>query len=450
MCRIWILARDASAGEFITSALGTRYSCRVLSEKNLQSRPIAISEDRPHVIFVDLQHAGVLLSSLDELKSLNGTAVIGLLPENALPTLPPLVTVQFDDVVQLPADEKERRRHLQTLVKNVEHYQRLKAIRRKLRRQMGLSQIVACSPAMCEILLRLPGLAASPGTVLITGETGTGKELIARAIHYLSQRAGGPFVPVDCGALPEKLVENELFGHVRGAYTDAGHASSGLIAAAKSGTLFLDEIESLPLSTQAKFLRFLQEKEYRPLGSTRTVQADVRVLAATNVDLEHAVRQGDFRKDLYYRLNVLSVYVPPLRERKEEIPALAAYFAARHAGTQGTVMPVPEALVRSWMEYDWPGNVRELENRVQQWLADAACNPQVPVHDRTHPSTDEIRPWSEVRAEALALCEQTYLKKLLAIAQGNLSAAARLARIDRKNLRHLLKKHGLDAAQFRQ
>ena len=209
-------------------------------------------------------------------------------------------------------------------------------------------------------------LARCDATVLISGETGTGKEVCARAIHYLSPRSSKPFITVNCGAIPAELVENELFGHERGAYTDAAVAKPGLIAEAEGGTLFLDEIDCLPLLAQVKLLRFLQEKEYRPLGSVKTRAASVRVIVATNADLENALRQGRLRQDLYYRINILSLVLPPLRQRQGDILLLARHFLAKF--TEEFAKPVQDFspdVLPTLLAYPWPGNIRELEHTIE-------------------------------------------------------------------------------------
>jgi DNA-binding NtrC family response regulator len=286
--------------------------------------------------------------------------------------------------------------------------------------------------------------------VLISGETGTGKELIARAIHYLGPRSGQPFITVDCGALPEHLVENELFGHARGAYTDAGAPFKGLVQEADGGTLFLDEVEALPLAVQSKLLRFLQERQYKPLGQVKYLAVDVRVVAATNLDLAKAVEKKTFREDLYYRLNVIRLRIPPLSKRKADIPALVQHFMQQYAPGTEPSPTLSEETKREWLAYHWPGNVRELENRVQEWLSvardDFGYDPT--SFSETAPKT--IRTLAAVRHEALEHCERAYLQNLLSHTKGNLSAAARLAGIHRKSLSELLKRYGMDARRFRQ
>ena len=241
---------------------------------------------------------------------------------------------------------------------------------RALKRQLGLGQLIGESEAFRAVVKKIPRIACCDASVMISGETGTGKELCARAIHYLSPRARQAFIPVNCGAIPTELVENELFGHERGAFTTAVSTQPGLIAEADGGTLFLDEIDCLTLLAQIKLLRFLQEKEYRPLGSAKTQRADARVIAAANVDFDEAVRAGKLRQDLYYRLNVIPLRLPPLRERREDIPLLARHFLARYAAEfNQPALSLSVDAMELLLCYEWPGNVRELEHLVARAVA---------------------------------------------------------------------------------
>ena len=237
----------------------------------------------------------------------------------------------------------------------------------KLKKKLGLKQMVGESLPFLEEIKKIPIVAGCDAGVLISGETGTGKELCARAIHYLSPRSSKPFVPFNCGAIPTDLMENELFGHVQGAFTGASTPQPGLIREANSGTLFLDDIDCLALNSQVKLLRFLQEKEYRQLGSAKICQADVRVIAATNTDLEAAVEKGRLRHDLFYRLNVIPISLPALRDRREDIPLIARHFLNKYSIEFDKQLTgfTSEAL-QTLMLYDWPGNVRELEHVVER------------------------------------------------------------------------------------
>lgn len=229
--------------------------------------------------------------------------------------------------------------------------------------------LVGVSSAMQQIHELIEKAARSDSTVLVEGESGTGKELVARAIHNCSPRSSDPFVPVDCGAIPASIIESELFGHVAGAYTDARSDSPGLLRSAGRGSVFLDEIGELPTEVQAKLLRALQQREVRPVGSTSTSPFRARILAATNLDLGQAVERGRFRRDLFYRLHVVPIFVPPLRERREDIPVLVEHFLRQYGDVAGRPMGIVPDALRHLMRYDWPGNVRELENIIQRAFA---------------------------------------------------------------------------------
>ena len=232
---------------------------------------------------------------------------------------------------------------------------------------VSMANVIGQSESLVEVYRVVDRIAATDCTVLVTGESGTGKELVAKALHDASPRAQKAFVAVNCGAIPEALLESELFGHARGAFTGAHAAKQGRIALAQGGTLFLDEIGEMPMSLQVKLLRVLQAREYSPVGDTRTLTADVRIVAATNVQLEEAVRDGRFREDLYYRLNVIHLQVPPLRERADDIPLLATYFLKRACDKTGReVQGVTRAVAELLVSYPWPGNVRELENSIER------------------------------------------------------------------------------------
>jgi DNA-binding NtrC family response regulator len=322
---------------------------------------------------------------------------------------------------------------------------------------LGELNLIGRSPSFLDAIGRVRRLAQCAAPVLIEGETGTGKELVARALHYLGGRADGPFVPVNCGALPDHLVENELFGHERGAYTDARSAAVGAIGEAAGGTLFLDEVEALSPKAQAALLRFLQNKEYRPLGGQRVRHADTRVVTASNADLRALSAQQGFRADLYFRLNILSLRLPPLRERVDDIDLLARHFVEQYCRQYGlpakTLDPRTVRLLRA---YHWPGNVRELENlihrevllatgKVLQILPGADSSPRIEPFE---PDAQEIGgiSFAEAKSRAVAVFERDYLIRLMAETQGNVTRAARVAGKERRALGKLLKKYGVTAA----
>jgi DNA-binding NtrC family response regulator len=320
--------------------------------------------------------------------------------------------------------------------------------------RIGLDLIVGEDPAFAAIKAKLPAVARAEATVLISGETGTGKEVVARGIHYLSRRARGPFLPVDCGAIPVELFENELFGHRRGAFTDARETAAGLIAAADGGTIFLDEVHAIPVPAQTKLLRFLQTQHYRPLGSGEFVRADVRIIAATNADLEAGIKTGAFRQDLYYRLNIISLALPPLRERRGDIPLLARHFLARHAGPEGRERWQVEPDVLECLErYAWPGNVRELENVIQQVVALAPAGPlgleALPLRFHRREDVRLPRSFREAKAQAVATFERDYIERLLSAHRGNITQAARAARKDRRAFGRLVQKYTVECPESR-
>jgi DNA-binding NtrC family response regulator len=326
--------------------------------------------------------------------------------------------------------------------------------------RVTVSNLVGCSPAFREAVDLVRHIADTDAPVLIEGETGTGKEVAARAIHYAGARQEHPFVAVNCGALPEHLIENELFGHIRGAYTDARGAQPGLVALADGGTLFLDEVESLSPRAQVALLRFLQDLRYRPLGGHREERANVRVIAATNVGLYQMAQAKQFRSDLYYRLQILFLRLPPLRERPGDPGILASHFvavfSARYGWPRRWIAPGSMALLD---RYDWPGNVRELENLVhralllttspevtvpQQWLAagTAAVEP-------SHASDDYFDlSLMEAKARVLDQFERVYVSRALAETRGNVSEAARRAGKERRAFGKLLKKYSIDKRMF--
>jgi len=294
-------------------------------------------------------------------------------------------------------------------------------------------------------------LARCDITVMIGGETGTGKELVARAIHYLSPRSDCPFVPVDCVAIPPGLTESELFGHERGAYTGAIAKNPGLISAADHGTLFLDEVDALNLSVQAKLLRFLQEMEYRPLGSSEVKKADVRVISATNRDLLQRVRSNEFRKDLYYRLNVVQLRLPSLSQRREDVILLARHFAAKYVARFSQPHREFSAdAIQKLISYDWPGNIRELENVVG--AAVALCDgPLICAKDLSlaGDQTQSPRSFREAKAQVITEFEREYITRLLDSCDGNVSEAARAAHKNRRAFWELIRKHRIDVRGVR-
>jgi DNA-binding NtrC family response regulator len=325
------------------------------------------------------------------------------------------------------------------------------------------SILIGQSAAMRRLRDALERLAEQDVSILIQGESGTGKELVARALHERGTRRKKRFVALNCGAIPESLIDSELFGHIRGAFTGATTDRPGVFLEADGGTLFLDEIGDMPLPVQARLLRVLQESEVRPVGGSGVRKVDVRVIAATHVDLGAAVEQGRFRQDLFYRLNVVVLRVPPLRERLDDLPLLAAHFLKKHGGATPPTLS-PDAL-EALIEYTWPGNVRELENAVLhavamrrgQEIGTESLPPQIGGRVRT--TSDAPQPagdgddlgasLTEAKRRAASDFEKRYLRRVMEKAKGSVSEAARLSGLDRTNFRRLLQRHGLDPATFK-
>jgi two-component system, NtrC family, response regulator GlrR len=313
---------------------------------------------------------------------------------------------------------------------------------------VGLEHLVGEAPAFVVLKRKLPLLAQCEAPVLLTGETGTGKGLCARALHYLSRRAGKPFLPVNCGATPVELFERELFGHQKGAFTGAWTAQPGLIAEAEGGTLFLEEIATLSLHAQTKLLRFLEDQTYHALGSPRPRQADVWIIAATNMELLRKVQDGTFREDLFYRLAVMTLTLPPLRERRADIPSLVAHVLARYSDQQGAA---PKQLSPRALEalccYAWPGNMRELENVIRQVivLTDAQRIEPEDLLLPLLPASLDTRGDSlkQAKAKVMAQFEQAYIAELLLAHEGNVTHAALEAQTERRAFGRLVKKYQL-------
>jgi len=318
--------------------------------------------------------------------------------------------------------------------------------RQELVTKYQLDNIVGRSPQMLQLYKTIARVADSRSTVLIIGESGTGKELVARAIHFNSQRAPMPFVAVDCGSLAETLLESELFGHVRGAFTGAIASKKGLFEEADNGTCFLDEVGNISLSTQAKLLRVLQEHQIKRVGGTETIKVDVRIVAATNKNLEELVEEGKFREDLFYRLNVVSVQLPPLRERAEDIPLLASHFLKKYAAENNKPISriSPEA-TNHLTRYRWPGNVRELENVIERAMAlsqhTVILPEDLPRRLRMEPQEADLSSFPS--RISLSELEKLYIQKVLEETGGNKKKAADILGIDRRTLYRMAARYGL-------
>ncbi len=337
-------------------------------------------------------------------------------------------------------------------LRKIQAFRRLKNENAELRVELGLGaglrHLVGRSSAMQRVIDRIRTIADRDARVLVTGESGTGKERVARAIHETSRRRDGPFVPLSCAAIPSQLLEDEIVGHERGAFTDAKERKAGRFERANGGTLFLDDIDDMPLETQVKLLRVLQENEVEPLGGQKAIPVDVRVIAATKIDLASAVEDGEFREDLYYRLNVVPIVLPPLRERADDIPLLVEHFLERFGGRH----VVPPDVMTELCAYRWPGNVRELENAIERAIAlagpDGILTRELLLEDalrrrRKSGPVDAATPLVTLR-EIVRETEATHIRRVLAATEGHRAQAARILGISRKNLWEKMKDLEID------
>jgi DNA-binding NtrC family response regulator len=343
------------------------------------------------------------------------------------------------DYLTKPVKSEEIIRVVERAVREASLRREVSRLRKEVHKEYSFHQILGKSKAIQVVFDLIRRVADSPTNVLITGESGTGKELVAKAIHYNSDRREAPFIPVNCAAIPEQLLESELFGHMRGAFTDAKMDKRGLFEEAQKGTVFLDEISELPLMLQAKILRAIQEKEIRRVGATKPTSVDVRIIAATNLNLNEEVKAKRFREDLYYRLNVIELKLPPLRERREDIPLLVDAFLKKCGQARGKEMKgVSESALAMLMDYGWPGNVRELENVIERAVTLSLGEKISP--DDLPPAVQGARGDRRVLDEAaektlpLHEIEKEYIKKILEKTGGNKYQAAHALGIDRKTL----------------
>jgi DNA-binding NtrC family response regulator len=446
----------------------TRLGYECLKAENAQAALGIFERQRPDLVLTDLKMPEMdgmaLMTRLHEtdpdlpVVMITGFAsiesAVAAVREGAFDYLPKSFSV---DQLRVAAERALRHRGLQVENRN---------LRQQLQETLGFENVVGRSPAMTQVFELVKKAARSEANILVLGESGTGKELIARAIHANSPRAGGPFVPVDCASLPEQLLESELFGHEKGAFTGAVRTKTGLVEAANRGTLFLDEIGDLPAPLQVKLLRALQERQIRRVGGTGLVDVDVRVVSATNRNLTEAIAKGQFREELYYRINVIAIRLPALRERSGDIRLLAHAFLKRYG--QGRVNGLDEAATEALDRYRWPGNVRELQNVIERACA-LADGPRITVedlpdhvlHPATRPTGAEPKDQSggvpadvvagtdltlkEAKDQWLQVLEVSYLRDLLARHDGNISSAAKAAGIDRKTFHRLINKYDLRA-----
>lgn len=431
----------------------TRDLCReVAAEAGLRTRAASTTEQALEILEqfpVDIVITDLRVPELGGLELLKRirehhpqTAVMMLTQYGTIETAVEATRLGAADYVTKPFHIPELRTKLERVVHALEIDQENRILREQLRTRPGFGELIGTSQKMQRVYRLIEKVSQHSYPVLVLGESGTGKELVARSIHYSGPRRNKPFVPVDCSALVPTLIESELFGYVKGAFTGAQHSKQGLMEVAGTGSLFLDEIGDLPIDLQAKLLRALQEKEIRPVGSTERIPVNVRVIAATNRDLEGAVRKGLFRQDLYFRLNVVQIKLPPLRERKADIPLLLNSFLEKFTSASARTRTVAEDAMGRLMAYDWPGNVRELENAVERALAlgsgpilqigDLPSNLHYGTGERL-PQNDEFLPLEELERRAIL--------RALREAGGDKLSAARMLGIGKTTLYRKLKQY---------
>jgi two-component system nitrogen regulation response regulator NtrX len=403
----------------------------------------AIEKQDVDLILLDIWMPGMDgLQALQEIKNNNhDLPVIIMTGHGSIETAVKATRLGALDFIEKPLDLNK----IIIMINNAMHLKALSDENALLKKKSEKDdEIAGSSPAIQKLKEEVDRAAASDSWVLIIGENGTGKELVARRLHKFSQRASQPFIEVNCAAIPEELIESELFGHEKGAFTGATERKRGKFDLANKGTIFLDEIGDMSLNTQAKILRILQEQRFERVGGSQTIQVDVRVLTATNKDLEQEIAVGRFRQDLYYRLNVIPIHVPPLRERKEDIPALIDHFLKTYATlTNGVKKTITEGVVKKFMQHDWPGNVRELKNIIERLVI---MTPGTSItHDDVPPlgtrSTSELErimemdPLKDARSEF----ERLFIAKKLAQCGNNISKTADLIGVERSNLHRKIK-----------
>ena len=411
----------------------------------------ALEDERPDIVLTDIRMPGATgLEVLAEARRVDPEiAVILMTAQASLQSAVRAVNEGAYYYLQKPFANDE----LLAICRRAAEVRELKVENKRLKREIrnrtrdGTTRPTGGAPRFIEVLELAETVAATESTVLISGESGTGKEIVARYIHSLSDRSDGPFLSINCGALPESLLESELFGHVKGSFTGAVRDRDGLLVAAARGTFFLDEIGEMSAATQVKLLRAIQEREIIPVGSTTAIPVDVRIVAATNRDLEEEITRGAFRSDLYYRLNVIQLHLPPLRERREDIPVLAKHFLRRAGGEDPEAFTLTDEAMAVLCDYDWPGNVRELENALERAVV---VSPTPEISPDAFP--DRVRETPTPRLAAVDLpanptmevVERAYILWVLQSEGGNKTRAAEVLGIDPSTLYRKLNRYGID------
>jgi len=414
--------------------------------------------ERPDVMIVDLMMPGLSgLDILDRIKkaALNIPAIV-LTGYGTVKTAVEAMKKGAFDYVTKPYNIDEIGLIIKRALDQNKLIQENKMLKEKLLEASQFGNIITQDAVMKKLLREVQTLSNTDTTVLITGESGTGKERFAKAIHDAGVRRAKPFIIIDCGGLPETILESEVFGHVKGAFTGAISDKKGFLEVAQSGTVFFDEISELPYALQKKLLRVIQEKEFSKVGDTRTIKADIRILAATNRDLKKWVEQEKFREDLFYRLNVVSLPLPPLRQRSMDIPLLAYHFISEfNIRLSKHVAHIEDNAMTAMMTYGWPGNVRELRNIIERIMVfkvdESITLDEFPEEIKSSVAGNPVllRPLKEVKGEQAGAVEKEHMKMLLVMCNGNVTKAAAKAQMDRSNFRKLMKRYGIVASDYR-
>ena len=445
-----LVVDDEQSIRRLCMTIGTSLGFACLEAESAESAIARLDVDSPDLVLTDLKlpnQSGVEL--LKQIKTqLPRTEVAIMTGHGSIESAVDAMKLGAYDYIEKPFRVEKMRLLLQRMAEKIRLVTENEFLRERMSTEENLDGIIGASANIQDVLRMISRLKDTRTPVLISGESGTGKELAARAIHFRGAMAQTPFIAVDCGSLVPTLMESELFGYEKGAFTGASKSKAGLFKAADGGTIFLDEIGELPLEMQAKLLRVLQEKEVRPVGSNDKVNVDVRVIAATNRDLESAYRAGTFRKDLYFRLNVVTIHLPALRDRRSDIPVLVHHFLDRYA--RGENLQVTSAAMKSLLQYDWPGNIRELENCVARAVAlgdhrtiDVDDLPPAIRTDSSAPAAVAFEDGASISTTALAEMERMTILRVFEQANGDKALAGKMLGISRATLYRKLKRYNI-------
>ncbi len=420
---------------------------RALTADSTKTAIEIFASNRIDLTLTDIKMAGQDgLALLDRIKSSDAEAIVIIMTAfSSVDTAVAALRKGAYDYITKPFVNEDLLQTVRNALAHRRLFQENRTLRRELRRTKSSSELIGSSQPLQRVIDLIEKVASTSASVLIQGESGTGKELVARAIHAESERSDEPFLAINCGALPESLLESELFGHVKGSFTGAVGDKPGLFRSANRGTIFLDEIGEMPQALQVKLLRALQEREVTPVGSSTAIRFDARIIAATNRRLENEVAEGRFREDLYYRLNVVEIEVPPLRERRDDIESLVRYFVTRSARNEGKIeRPVSPAAMKALLQYDWPGNIRELEHVIERAmiLSDAEIGLEHLSNRITGESAYQSARDSD--PETLEEVERRHVLSVLDGVDGDKAAAAKILGIDLSTLYRKMKRYDLD------